>query len=91
MKKIKLSLLAVAILAIASAFAPTSGDPCDSVPLFVKNTNGSMIPFVIGTGTCTGDPEPCKYYLASTDPDVYEPCDSEIYGAFRWVPKPPTK
>lgn len=76
MKTMKLSFVAIALLAIVSAFAPAKFDPCPSVTLYSEVSEGTFE--IIDNPSqqlCNGEVvESCKYYRIG---DVFFPCDEE--------------
>lgn len=86
MKKIKLSFLCAALLAMASAFTPQNDDPCAGIDLWYLDAVGNPHQITTG-GSCFGFETACKYYNVGTeqDPELV-PCDPEIHGYGRFLP-----
>lgn len=73
MKKMKLGLIAVALLAIGSAFTPILKDPCEGQQQYIPN--GSLFkPVTVGVdGDCETPSSPvCTYYQQT--PGNFVPC-----------------
>lgn len=86
MKSMKLALIAVALFAIGSAFAPISKAPCENEDQFIPNGSGGYTKVIIGLdGTCAAPVTPvCTYYNAGTtqNPD-FQPCVVDA----TWTPR----
>jgi hypothetical protein len=77
MKKMKLALIAVALFAIGSAFAPISKAGCEDEQQYIPNGSGGYTAVTIGVdGNCLAPSSPvCTYYNAGTTQNPnYQPC-----------------
>ena len=83
MKSMKLALIAVALFAIGSAFAPISKAPCEGQQQYIPNGSGGFTPVTIGVnGNCISEPsEVCTYYEQT--PNNFQPCVVDL----KWQPR----
>jgi hypothetical protein len=80
MKKMKLALIAVALFAIGSAFAPISKAECEAQQQYIPNGSGGFTPVTVGNGSgqvsCIFSSDICTYYQPDpiNHPELYEKC-----------------